>query len=86
MEISAQLKDVRAAIIAHRTHAEASAGDLCLCNKWLIKSNKFSKINTVIRLCAMGDEASNFRGSGRTGVSSPKPRTGDDHGRAEILG
>lgn len=28
----------------------------------------------------MGDEASNFRRSSRTGLSSPKPRTGEDHG------
>lgn len=85
MEISAQLKDIRAAIIAHHTHVGANAGDRCLCNKWLITGNKFSKINRIIRLCAMGDEISNFRGSGRTGVSSSKARTAEDRGR-EILG
>lgn len=91
LEISAQLRDIQAAIIAHtRSHTQRHWSQrrrsVCLCNKWLIKSNKFSKINTVIRLCAMGDEASNFRGSSRTGVSSPKDRTGEDRGSAEILG
>lgn len=93
------MKDARTAIILRR-HREkerererergrkepAPAICVCLCNKWLIKSNKFSKINTVIRRCAMGDEASNFRRSSRTGVSPPRARTGEDHGRTQILG
>lgn len=64
----------------HR-HTEASDGDLCVvADKKAINS---LKINTVICLCAMGDEVSNFRGS-RTGVSSPEPRMGKDQGRTEI--